>query len=353
MPALSPRAAEFVDREERAACNAESVKKLLRRTRRHWSVVALADHFDVSPRMVRDVIRALEDAGTTMNVSDDGLALSADIPKAKATVIDRSSPEKEIIFGVTADNHLCSKYARIDVLEALFSIWADAGVKDVYQGGNMIDGEARFNVHDLVARGVEGQIEYFIEHWPRREGITTHYVTGDDHEGWYVQRDHIDIGRLMQDRAMQAGRTDLHYLGHMEHDIELRAPKGSAIMLLMHAGGGSTYATSYTSQKLAESFGSGDKPQVMLIGHYHKAEYCYPREIHALQLGATQDQSPWMRKKKIASNVGGWTVRLRQDEYGIITSFQVQWHPFYDRGFYTDKKWRYHWNAKHLRAKAA
>jgi hypothetical protein len=72
----------------------------------------------------------------------------------------------------------------------------------------------------------------------------------------------------------------------------------------------------------------------LFVAHYHKAEYGYPREVHALQTGCTEDQSLFMRKKKIAAHVGFWDVRIRQDSRGIITAFAPTWHPFFDRGFY-------------------
>lgn len=139
--------------------------------------------------------------------------------------------------------HNCSKYARMDVLNALYDLWADQGITTVYQCGNMIDGEARFNKGDLLAYGIDGQGDYFVEHWPQRKGITTYFVTGDDHEGWYIQREQVNIGELLEQKARKAGHTDLVYLGHMEHDIVLQAPKGRAILRLIHAGGGSSYAT--------------------------------------------------------------------------------------------------------------
>ena len=54
--------------------------------------------------------------------------------ESKTTVIDTSAFKgQHFCFGVTGDNHLASKYARLDVLEALFDIWAGAGVTEVLQ----------------------------------------------------------------------------------------------------------------------------------------------------------------------------------------------------------------------------
>jgi hypothetical protein len=208
----------------------------------------------------------------------------------------------------------------------------------------MIDGEARFNRFDLIAHGIEGQANYFVENWPQRKGITTHFITGDDHEGWYVQREGINIGEYIQHKARSAGRMDLQYLGHMEHDVVLAAQSGEARVRLIHAGGGSAYATSYAPQKILESYQGGEKPHILLIGHYHKFEVGYHREVWAIQAGCTQDQTPFMRKLKIQAHVGGVTLRFQQSADGLLHKLNVAWEPFYDREFYKEGSlWRYKW----------
>src|SRR5581483_12495394 len=102
----------------------------------------------------------------------------------------------------------------------------------------------------------------------------------------------------------------------MEHDIIFKGKHAQQVMRLIHAGGGSAYATSYTVQKIVESYQGGEKPQILLAGHYHKAEYGYPREVHCVQAACTEDQTLFMRKKKIAAHVGFWEVKLKQDARG-------------------------------------
>lgn len=261
------------------------LEKLLRSARRKLSIEVLSDELDTAPKVVRAAIERLQSSGKNINVTD-GFEISKDIVPSAPTVIDTSKFKgKHIKFGLTGDNHLGSKYCRLDVLNALFDIWEDQGIDTVYQLGNMIDGDARFNKFDLLAHGMEEQVNYFVKNWPKRKGIVTKFVTGDDHEGWYVQREGVDIGRVLQGHAREEGREDLVYLGHMEHDIILQAPHGQSTMRLIHAGGGSAYATSYSAQKIVESYSGGEKPSILLIGHYHKAEYGYPREVHVVQCG--------------------------------------------------------------------
>ena len=320
----------------------EKLYQFLKKSKVLWDVESLSTHFDVGVGRIRDTLRELEREGKNVHVSEAGVGISKEIPKEKPTVIDVSKfKHKHYRFGLTADNHLGSKYERMDVLNALFDIWASQGIRDVYQCGNMIEGE-RHSKFDIHIHGMQNQVDYFVENWPKRKGITTYYVTGDDHEGWYVQDEGVNIGKFIEMASKEAGRTDLVFLGHMEHDIVLKAPNGSSIMRVLHAGGGSSYATSYSVQKIVESYQGGEKPHILLVGHYHKAEYGYPREVHVVQAGCTKDQDSFLRKNKIAAHVGGWTIDFDQSEDGIVHNFRVQFHAFYDKGFY-NKAWKYKW----------
>jgi hypothetical protein len=279
-----------------------------------------------------------------INIVDGVVDLENSLPETHAEERINISKFKgrQVRIGLTADNHLCSKYYRGDVLNALFDIWKEQGITEVYQCGNMIDGEASFNRHELcVPPGIESQIDFFIKNWPHRDGITTRFICGDDHEGWYTKNYGANVGMAIIHAAKLAGRSDLEYLGYLEHDVIFEAKNGSCKMRIIHAGGGTAYALSYTSQKLVESLQGGEKPAVILIGHYHKAEYCYPREVHCVQAGCTMDQSPFMRKKRLQAMVGGWTISFTIDDNGVVHDFMPQFHAFYDRQFY--RNWEYIW----------
>lgn len=315
---------------------AKSDKKLV-------TIEELSDHLDAGVSKVKSALAALQKGGHNIHAISNGVNLSKMIPPSPPTFIDiRKMRGKTIRFGVTGDNHLGSKYARLDVLNALFDIWRREGIEKVYCCGNMIDGDARFNKFDLIAHGMEEQVNYFVANWPLRKGITTDFVTGDDHEGWYVQREGIDIGRFIEGRAIESGRTDLKYLGHMEADVVFKGTKRNVVMKVIHAGGGSAYATSYTAQKIVESYQGGEKPSILLIGHFHKAEYGYPREVHCVQVGCTEDQTPFMRKKRIAAHLGGFICEVEISPEGSILRFKNEFFPFYDKSFY-DKAWKYGW----------
>lgn len=307
-----------------------------------FNIITLADHFEVPPKKIQVAVDNLRKKNITVELDKSNVILSSVLPPQEPLKIDSrkffNSDGKIIRFGAIADTHLCSKYCRLDILNTLYDIYENEGITKVFLSGNMIDGEKIFNKYDIIAHGIEGQVKYFIENFPQRKGIETHFITGDDHEGWYVQTEHLNIGQKIEDEAIRAGRHDLKYIGHMERDIVFKGGKTDQTMRIMHAGGGSSYAVSYTSQKYAESLQGGEKPRIVLVGHFHKFAFDYCREIYILQVGATQDQTPFMRKKRLQSHLGGCIVECHQDSDGIINRCKAEFVSFFDKAFY-EYKW--------------
>ena len=238
--------------------------------------------------------------------------------------------------GIISDTHLASRYARLDVLEAAYDRFAEERITDVYHAGNMVDGECRFNRYDLLAHGITDQALYCLDHYPQRSGITTHYITGECHEGWWMKREGIDFGRYLALEASARGRKDLHYLGFLEADVKLVGPNGkSSYMRVFHPGGGSAYAISYKPQKIVESLQGGEKPAVLIVGHYHKqAGAMLIRNVYTILAGCAMDQNAFMRKQQIEAHVGYAVLEMQQDAKGAVRRVRIEETSMYDRGYH-------------------
>ena len=304
----------------------------------------IAQRFGMTKGQALDAIEALGVAGLNVTEHDGLWGISRQSQPAYTTGLKfeyRSRPDSTYVFGVVGDTHLCSKYAREDVLKDLYRWFAERKVDRVYHCGNWIEGEARFNMHDLSVHGMDAQCRYLAEHYPVQPGLTTYAVTGDDHEGWYAQREGVDIGRYAEQRFRDRNREDWVNLGYMEAHIPLvNAQTGkSAIMAVVHPGGGSSYADSYVVQKIIESLEGGEKPAVALYGHYHKMLAGEYRNVWWLMPGCTKDQDPFARKKRLRYVIGGAIVTLHQDENtGAITDFVPHQRRYFNRGYY-DGRW--------------
>lgn len=327
------------------AVNAGALKKALRGGKHE--LADLARMMKASRGQVIDAIDSLKESGYAVNEGGgrfwlDTKPLSAADKESAHTYTSRD--DGSFIFGFTSDNHLGSKYARLDVLNDLFAEFERIGVDRVFNAGNWIDGEASFNKHDLLVHGMHQQVSYLADHWPRIDA-KTYAVTGDDHEGWYSQREGVDIGRYAEQAFRDAGRDDWVNLGYMEADIRLVHAKSGAInkLRVAHPGGGSAYATSYAPQKYIESLDGGDKPAVVLLGHWHKQELLNIRNVWTLQTGCTQDQTPFARKKRLDFHVGGGICRLVMNpETGAIESCTVEFKRYFNRAHYGSGRWSHH-----------
>lgn len=327
-----------------SSSDAELETDILKKLKRgEASIVDLCNQFDKGPNSIKEIITALYNKGYNINSFIEGdiekIGITKDVlPTKPISINPKRFFGNRVKLGFIGDNHLGSRYERLDVLNALYDIFEKEGIDTVYNTGNYIDGEARFNKHEIYVHGVDDQVKNFLEKYPHKKGITTYFIDGDDHEGWYMQREGLEVGRKVQLEAEEMGRDDLKYLGYLEADIKFLAKNGHSIMKIMHPGGGSAYAISYTPQKIVESFQEGEKPHILMLGHYHKFNYMYERGVYVVQTGTTQDQTRFMRKKKLKAHVGGGILEFTQADDGTISRLKTEWFPFYDRGFYIKKE---------------
>lgn len=328
----------WVTRAAREAATTEIKRHIFRES---VTIAELAARCKLDKRQVKAALEDLKASGLAIHQSGQTVWIEpGSVPTIKPNAGHTWSGEV-YRFGLISDTHLGSKYAREDICHALYDWFQAEGIKRVYHAGNWIDGEARFNKFDLIphAHGMQAQLDYFAANYPTRKGIVSYIVSGDDHEGWYAQREGVNIGQMMQDTAQRHGREDLIDIGYMEAFVVLRHPRTgkSARMLVMHPGGGSAYATSYAIQKIIEGFQPGEKPAVAVFGHYHKIEYLQVRGVHCLQAGCTKDLDPFGRKKRLSYHVGGAIVELRQSPDGTISDCIPWFKQYHDRDYLNDQ----------------
>jgi predicted phosphodiesterase len=239
-------------------------------------------------------------------------------------------------IGHVSDNHLGSNFERLDVLNCLYDLFEDEGVSVVFHTGNLVEGEASFNRNEIKIWGFDNQVDYAVRNFPYKKGFKTKMITADDHEGWWSQRMGVNFGRHFVAQREAAGMFDFEDAGYMEADFNLNDGIHEHPLWLrgMHPGGGTAYAISYKAQKIVESFQPGEKPQVLLLGHFHKQDFIPIRGVFVNQCGTTSDQSIYMRKKNIAAQVGGSILELTVNKYGILPRVKGEHITFFDKGFY-------------------
>lgn len=225
-------------------------------------------------------------------------------------------------FAIMGDTQLGSKYAQISHLNAFYDLCKREGIKTVYHTGDITDGLKMRPGHEYELYNVSADEmrDGVVNLYPKRDGITTYFITGN-HDASLYKHVGYDIGRAIAEK-----RDDLVYLGR---DCAVVNLTPNCTLELRHPWDGTAYAISYKIQKMIESMESDSKPNILAVGHYHKAEYIFYRNVHALQTGCFQAQTPFTRGKGISVHLGGWIVTIHVKDDGTIERFGSEFIPFY------------------------
>ena len=180
-------------------------------------------------------------------------------------------------------------------------------------------------IFEQNAIGLDQQLKMTVGELTKFGEIPFYFITGNHEYNTFMRGAGIEVGSYLEDKLNKAG-MNTKFLGNAEGDIKLAT---GATLKLMHPDGGSSYAISYKSQKLIESLESGKKPNVLHIGHFHKAEYIFYRNIHAFQTGTLMGQTKFMRGKQLAAHKGFWIIDLYTRAGGQVDKITPSWYPSY------------------------
>ena len=246
-------------------------------------LTTLSSILNQSPGIVLKLIERLNSQQYDIQETDGQYRLLREVMEGEQ-VFRENIQGRRFKFGVCGDTHLCSKYQQLSYLNQFYERCKRDQISVIYHTGDILDGEGLYRGHryELHTLGVDSQVSYTVQNYPREEGIETKFITGN-HDLCYYKSMGLDVGRLISRE-----REDLIYLGQLAAWVEI-AP--GIQLYLLHPDGGVAYAISYRPQKIAAGFVSGEKPNVMLLGHWHQHETLFERNIHIVQTGCFQSQT--------------------------------------------------------------
>ncbi len=243
--------------------------------------------------------------------------------RRKPKILPIAITDKVFTFGVVSDTHLGSNEERLDELHTFYDICRREKIAHVLHAGDLVAGTNvyRGQENEIHVYGFARQLNYAAKHYPLVPGITTHFITGN-HDLVYWVRAGVDIGE-----ALAFKRPDMIYYGQDCADV----PVGGIKVRLLHPGGGSAYADSYHLQRNIASLEGGTKPQVLIMGHYHRSLYLFNRNIHGLLAGTFEGQTTFQLRKNISPTVGGWTIKMRiaKDSHNSVVAVTPTFIPFF------------------------
>jgi UDP-2,3-diacylglucosamine pyrophosphatase LpxH len=306
---------------------------LIETLRKGIQLTELAERLNMSVKTCESYLEDIRGKGYNILSIGDEVKISNIVVPADNRVNKEWKGEKIIRFGLMGDTQINSKFTQLTHLHKFYDICLYEGIDTVYHTGDIDEGEQMRIGHqyECYEQGSDDHIKEIVKVYPKRSGITTHFITGN-HDASIIKRCGYDIGY-----PIASQRDDMVYLGQSSAIINLTP---NCTLELRHPIDGTAYAISYKMQKLIESLSGGEKPNILAVGHYHKAEYILYRNVHCFQTGCFQAQTPFMKGKQIAAFMGGWIVEVRVNDEGTITGIKQEYIPFYKAIADDWKNWR-------------
>ncbi len=230
--------------------------------------------------------------------------------------------KKSFTFGYFSDAHIGHKKFNDEMFDYMVRFFRAEKPDMILNPGDHLEGMSGRpgHVYELAQIGFDQQIERAKQLYSQLDQFD-HYGIDGNHDQWYYIKG--DNGTVVG-KALEAGVTNYHHLGQDEGNLNIDGVK----IRLFHANDGTAYATSYKLQKLIESFSGGEKPHIVLSGHYHKAMNAFIRGVHGFECGTLCGQSKFMRGKKIPAHMGFGLVKVVHNAQGVerLTHTFVPWH---------------------------
>jgi predicted phosphodiesterase len=243
-------------------------------------------------------------------------------PPQHSPIVRHEWGDKRVRIGLASDLHIGSKFQDQAALEDAFKRFKSEGVEAVYLAGDITEGYNMRPGHsyECSLHGADDQVKGVVDRVPRI-GKPLYFILGDHDHSHYKNAGH-DIGPSIADK-----RDDMTYLGLFSAKIALGK---DAMIELSHPAKGTAYALSYQIQKMIESMEAGSKPNILAVGHYHKVEQLFYRNVHAFQTGTLQNQTGWMRRMNISAHKGAWLLDVYLHPKKGVDKIVSTLIPYYD-----------------------
>lgn len=229
---------------------------------------------------------------------------------------------KNVRLGVISDTHIGHKCYDSGLMDYAAEMFTKRKVDMILHTGDICDGlyiNRPGHMFELEHISGDEQFKRAKKELSKLEQ-EIYGITGNHEENTFGKICGFNIGDRM------ASELDhYHDLGVQHGFVELAYGKK---IQLIHPDGGTAYAISYKTQKIVESLEGGTKPEILLIGHFHKSEYLFYRNIHCYQTGTLERQTPFMKNKGIPAHCGFWILDAKVNKTGI-NSMKMEWFPAY------------------------
>jgi len=234
---------------------------------------------------------------------------------------------KRARVGVISDTHLGSKYCLRAQLKDFIHYAYSTGVREILHPGDWVDGCYRHGLWELTHHGLDEQVQDLFETLPQLPGLTYHGILGN-HDGTFAETIGVDVGDFMVSNFAAKGRRDVKIYGSRGAMLRLHG----AVIHLWHPRSGTSYARSYQLQKMIEKYSAGEKPHVVLAGHWHIFCHVEERGVHAVACPTFQGGgSAFGKSLGGAPAIGGLILEWEMTAGGTMRGFSLERRTYFER----------------------
>ncbi|MBS3140172.1 hypothetical protein J4479_04155 [Candidatus Woesearchaeota archaeon] len=204
-----------------------------------------------------------------------------------------------LTIGLISDTCLNSKYARLDILHTVYDLFKKFKVSYVLHCGNITEGYAKGATHveHILCQDYDGMLDYIGQAYPKI-GVPTYFIGGRNERSFFKRLEKVvaDDGSIWMEKTnvcmdLDSLREDLNFLGW--HNAKVRiAPKTTLALVSPKNGSRKPYTISHPIQKIIESYGGGEKPDIQVVGYYNQRWSGIHLGVNAIMIGTTQNQPP-------------------------------------------------------------
>lgn len=301
---------------------------LVKLTRKHpVAFEELCNKLDCSPARLRDLVSDARAQNLVIAIDGDQVGFKPRREEVQETGVAPVVGQRQMIAHIT-DTHLGSKYCLRAHLQDFVRYAYEKGVRDFLHSGDVLDGAYKGHGFETSHSGLDEQTRDLFEVMPRLPGLTYHAISGN-HDQTYQDDSGVDVQNYIAGYFRDHGRDDWRGYGARGAMLRIRG----ALVDMWHPSGSTSYAVSYNMQKKIEAYAPGYKPQILLIGHWHRFCYIEERGIHAHAGGTFQGGGSAFGKslKSGPPAIGGSILSWDLTKDGTIRNFVLERRSYFER----------------------
>jgi len=291
------------------------------------SFADLCDKLDLSPGKTRSLIAQAKDLGISVHVENNHVGIKSAQPEERVRQIGIAPiiGERQKV-AVISDTHLGSKYCLREQLKEFIHYAYSQGVREILHPGDVLDGMYKHGVFEVSHVGLDEQAQDLFEVLPQLPGLNYRCITGN-HDFTFTESCGVDVGHFLTGYFKKRGRNDIHFYGNRGAFLRVKG----AIVHLWHPRSGVSYARSYALQKHIEKYASGEKPNILLAGHWHIYCHVYERGVHAVACPTFQGGgSAFSKSLGGAPAIGGMILSWDLTAHGTMRSFIHEYRAYFE-----------------------